>query len=64
LKAKNDITSRKGCAIESYGGGNTKLHDLVYQIPYQFLIGNLQIYGKLKGALEKLEIKVMLASQE
>jgi hypothetical protein len=34
LKAKNDITSRKGSVIESYGGGNTKLHDLVYLIPY------------------------------
>jgi hypothetical protein len=37
LEAKIDTTSRKGSVIERCSGGNTKLHDLVYQIPYQCL---------------------------
>jgi hypothetical protein len=36
LEAKIDTTSRKRSVIERCGGSNTKLHDLVYQTPYQF----------------------------
>jgi hypothetical protein len=40
---KQKMTSLVGreVLLKAMGGGNTKLHDLVYLIPSQFLIGNL-----------------------